>query len=147
MKKLISTSDMYASMLDEHKKHLDYFNLLILIGNLFFAGLFFIRKHRKTQKQMNLKRFCEQAGEVTKTLTQILSDPQSYVCETCVANPGLAVFAFFICWSLVEHWIPEDVQLFMMQNCFPHTKRFFDGLWVLFQKQSEVEFECTRWET
>jgi hypothetical protein len=107
MKHLISKSEIYAKMLDEHKKHLDYFNLLILIGNLFFATLFFIRQHRKMQKQMNVKSFCEQAGEVTKTLNEILSNPQSYVCETCVTNPGLAVFAIFIFWSLVENMIPE----------------------------------------
>ena len=147
MKKLMSTSDMYASMLDQHKKHLDYFNLLILIGNFLFAGLFFIRKHRKTQKQMNVKSFCEQAGEVTKTLTQILSDPQSYVCETCVGNPGLAVFAFYICWSLVEHFISEAVQVSIMKTCFGHTNSAVDMVWSIFQKQSEVEFECTLWRT
>ena len=147
MEKLISKSDMYASMLNEHKKHLDYFNLLILIGNLLFAGLFFIRKHRKMQKQMNIKSFCEQAGEVTKTFTQMLSDPQSYVCETCVTNPGLTVFAIFIFWSLVEHYIPEEVQIQIMQFCFGHDKTIANIVFSFLKQESRSEFRCTRWST
>jgi len=80
-------------MLDVHNKHLPLFNSAILIINLLCAARFFIKKHRKMQKQMNVKHFCEQTEEVTKTLQEIFSDPQSYVCQTCMDNPALATFA------------------------------------------------------
>ena len=151
MKQLLSQNDKYNKILIEHKKHLDYFNVLVLGGNLFFATLFFIRQHRKTQKQMNVKSFCEQAGELTQTLNEILANPQSYVFETCIKNPGLTIFWFFILWSFVENMISEHVQIKLMQHFFGQSQQTVDVLLSFFTRTEHnrkmVEFECTLWAT
>jgi len=147
MKSLLSRSEVYAQMLELHKDIVDYFNWLVLILNFVCMVLIFYTEHRKKQAKTNVKQFCDKEDEESKSLQEILSNPQSHILKTCLENPQLVLSVMFSAWSCYELLVSAEKQTEIMKFVMGQSTTMTDIVWSFIKNESAMKFECTGFDT